>query len=254
MSDQVIDPAIAVADPTGGSATLALKVGLKVFQRVAPGGIEKVVNWIRGSEILIVGQARAGKTSFIDYFQYGILDFEDETEKTYQTETTSTFKIKMGRDTSLELIVRKGVDVPGQVGAIEHANIAYSRNPQAVVIILDITTPLTGESDRASYSWLKEFCLHYEKLWITKGKKRKNKLKSMVVVINKIDKDVGEKWKKYKKSYRSALKKLRFSRSENLKQIRVMPSILIRDHTDGNEADQIISIIAKNQDSLYTGI
>ncbi len=152
MPDPVTDTIIAAGDPTGGSATLALKVGLKVFQRVAPGGIEKVVNWIRGSEILIVGQARAGKTSFIDYFQYGILDFEDETEKTYQIEITPTFKIKMGRNTSLELKVKKGVDVPGQIGAIEHANIAYSRNPHAIVVILDVTTPLAGESDRASYS------------------------------------------------------------------------------------------------------
>ncbi len=68
----------------------------------------------------------------------------------------------------------------------------------------------------------------------------------MVVVINKIDKDIEEKWKKYKKSYKVALRKLKFSRSESLKQIRIIPSILVKNYTDGEEIDQIISIIAKN--------
>lgn len=54
-------------------ATL-LKVGVAVIQRITPGGIALFKSWLKGKEIMIVGQARAGKTTFVDYLQYGLFE------------------------------------------------------------------------------------------------------------------------------------------------------------------------------------
>lgn len=59
--------------PGAEAGAVLLKVGVAVVERVAPGGLALFKSWLKGKEVMIVGQARAGKTTFIDYLQYGFL-------------------------------------------------------------------------------------------------------------------------------------------------------------------------------------
>ena len=138
----------------GGIAAAVVKVGITVLERVAPKGIAWVKSLIFGKTIVVIGQSRAGKTSFVDFLRHGIFDDERDTGKTLETTKSGRFDVKLGKDKTLEMIVESVSDLPGQVGATEHANKTHSENPHAVVLLLDLTTPLKGEPDRSSLGWL----------------------------------------------------------------------------------------------------
>jgi hypothetical protein len=57
---------------TDATSGIALKVGIEVLNRVTPKGYAWVKSKIVGRDILVVGQARAGKTSLQRYLQYGL--------------------------------------------------------------------------------------------------------------------------------------------------------------------------------------
>jgi hypothetical protein len=90
-------------------------------------GLARVHTWLTGNEVLVVGPARTGKTSFVDYLRYGVLEPERETEKTIGTQKSASFRMKIGRDSSLELKVKRAVDVAGQIGPIEHASVVSAK-------------------------------------------------------------------------------------------------------------------------------
>jgi len=141
---------------------IGLKLALDMVQRPAMTGLARVHTWLTGNEVLILGPARAGKTSFVDYLRYGVMEPEQETEKTLGVEKTASFRVRIGRDASLELKLKRAVDVAGQIGPIEHARLVEEKKPHAIIIMLDLSAPMSGISDRASGPWLIEFCKHFE--------------------------------------------------------------------------------------------
>jgi len=225
-------------------ATL-LKVGVTMIQRAAPGGIALLKSWFKGKEIMIVGQPRAGKTTFIDYFHYGLFEGEKETDKTKEVVRSARFDIKMGRDAALEMIVKSVVDVPGQVGPIEHAKLVFERRPHAVVIFTDLTRPLRGESDRASAAWVQEFCRTLESRWRA-NRKRTNRVRTMVLVMNKCDNVDEKKVVSCKQAFRKILDaELREARGLMLDEIAIMPCALITNPDGTKMVDSVIAHLAK---------
>jgi GTPase SAR1 family protein len=176
----------------------------------APKGWGLLKSWWLGKEILIVGQARAGKTTLRNYLQLGEFDDAVETEETPEIEETERFQVTVGNRSALKLFVSRAIDSPGQVGAVEHANYAYDRNPHALIIVLDLTTPFEGEPDRASGAWLRRFCKRYETLWRANPKNKKNRVKAIMVLMNKADKldqgTIPERTKEYRDIVDSELK------------------------------------------------
>jgi hypothetical protein len=163
---------------SGGTVGPALlKFGVGVMERSTGSLIARAVRWLRGNSVLLVGQARGGKTSFRDYLRYGFLDDEKPTEKTHDVTTTGAFKIDLGRDKELQLIFRSLKELPGQYGPVAHANLAFEHRPHALIVMSDLTAPLTGEPEKVASTWLEEFCKHLETRWRAAGGKR-NRLRS----------------------------------------------------------------------------
>ena len=229
-------------DPT---SAFALKVGVAVLQRVAPAGIARITSWLRGKEILVVGQERAGKSSFVDYLRHGIIVDQDVTPKTYDLTASPTFQVKTGRELALELVVRQAVDVPGQLGPAEHARIAHERRPHGLVLMVNLSRPLGDDPIQSPDAWLEEFCGRYEQLWIDSDR-RKNRLKSLVVVANKLDQIVQQDLNVHKARYRAALKRLVFAQGKRLRQMHVKECILVTNPRGTYLADQIVIAIARD--------
>ena len=229
---------------TGTEATL-LKVGIAVIQRTVPTGIAFIKSWLKGKKVMVVGQSRSGKTTFIDYFQYGLFEDEKETFKTADVIKGARFNVKVGRDSALEVSVQSAIDVPGQVGATAHANEVIKNNPHAVIILTDLTTPLNGASDRASAAWLKEFCRRLESEWrAQKGKK--NRIKTIIVLMNKRDKVNNSILGKRKQALRKILNaELHDARGQMREDIPIMPTVLVTNPDSTKSVDTVIAHLAK---------
>jgi GTPase SAR1 family protein len=227
-----------------GGATL-LKVGLAVVQRTAPTGISLVRSWLKGKDVIVVGQARAGKTTFLDYFQYGLFEDEKETSKTVDVTHTARFNIKMGRDSALELIVKTAIDVPGQNGPIALADLVYKQSPRAIVIMTDLTSPLRGE--RSSREWLFEFCKRLESKWRVERGRKTNRIRSMILVMNKRDKVDERREQAIRTAFRKILDvELKEARGEMLDEIAIMPCTLVTNPKGTKMADSVIAHMAKS--------
>src|SRR5207302_9070956 len=125
------------------------RVSLSLLEKPFQAGLALIQTWLKGKTILVVGQSRAGKSTFIDYLQHGIFEDEQDTPRTVEKTKTSHFKVGLGKDKTLEMIVKTVEELPGQVGPTEHANTAFKERPDAIVLVTDLTTPLRGEVDRA---------------------------------------------------------------------------------------------------------
>jgi GTPase SAR1 family protein len=228
-----------------GVGASIVKVGVAVIQRAAPSGIALLKSWLKGKEVLIVGQARAGKTTFVEYLRYGLFEDEKEKEKTKREEKTARFNVKMGRDSSLELSVKRVRDVPGQWGPMAHADLVVDHRPHALLIFIDLTRPLRGESERASAAWLVEFCRHLESRWRIKGRKA-NRIKSIILVMNKLDKSDARKMESRKKEFRKILDaELREARGRMMDEIAILPCVVVTNPEGTKAVDSVITHLAK---------
>ncbi len=217
---------------------------MAIIERAAPYGIALFKSWLKGKEVLVVGQARAGKTTFIDYLHYGIFEDEKETSKTLDKHPSPRFNIKMGRDSALELSVKTVVDIPGQWGPMAHADLVFARRPQSVIIVLDATAPLTKEP-LGSEPWLREFCRHLENNWRAKGKSR-NRLKCLIVLLNKIDKATAKAIDIRKKAFRKVLDtELHTARGKMIEDIAIVPCVLVTNSNGTKSVDSAIAHLAK---------
>lgn len=232
------------------TTALAVKLGMELFKHTAPKGIARLRTWLKEKEILVVGPPEAGKTTFIDYLRYGLLESEKKGRKTYEPKDSANFIIEMGKSQSLTLYVRNAHEVPGHTGPIFHAQTALDRKPHGIVIIVDLTLPLSGEDSRAgeertSDGWLKVFCRHLEEQWSVRRKSWK-RLRSLVVVMNKADKVEPERIKACRNRLEEVVgQELRFVR-ENLKDpIQILPCVLIKNSKGTELADDVVTSVAK---------
>jgi hypothetical protein len=171
-----------MADPTSG---IALKVGIEVLSRVTPKGYAWVKSKIVGRDILVVGQARAGKTSLQKFLQYGLFA-EPDSPRTRADRVTASFTVSMGRDESLHLQVRKVVDTVGQVSAATHAALVNEYRPHVLMIVLDASAPWKGDDESYAGSYLAEFLDEFVPVFLSRYFVRR-KLKAIFILLNKCD-------------------------------------------------------------------
>jgi GTPase SAR1 family protein len=226
------------------AAGAAFKAGVDLIFRAAPKGFAFVKSWWIGKEILIIGQARAGKTTFREYLQYDIFEDVKDTIETPDIEPSARFNLELGKNSSLGLIISTAVDIPGQVGAVAHANLAFERNPHALLIVLDLTTPLQGEPDRASAAWLMRFCRRYEARWRS-NRRRKNRIKSVIIVMNKADKMDEQIIANKKQEYQNIINtELRDARGSMIQEIAIMPCSVVTNPRGKMLVDSVIRQLA----------
>jgi GTPase SAR1 family protein len=219
--------------------------GLEVAGWAIPKGFALARSWWIGKEILIIGQPRAGKTTFRDYLQYGLFEATKETEETPEIEPSDRFDVGSIGNGTLRLVVSSAVDVPGQVGAVAQANWAFERNPHALIVFLDLTTPLDGEPDRASGAWLLRFCKRYESKWRV-DRKRNNRLNSIIVVMNKADKVDEPTIAVHAKAYRDTVEReLKDAKGRMSNGVATMPCSVVENPKGTKLVDSVIAQLAK---------
>jgi hypothetical protein len=171
-----------MSDP---ATAVALKVGLDVFTRVTPKGFAWIKSRLVGRDLLIVGQPRAGKTSLVRYIQYGVFA-EAETARTRAIKKTAAFTVKVGRNESLALEVRKAIDTVGQVSPAEHARLAKQFRPHILVLVLDASGPWEGSEERSARYYLEEFFDYYSEAY-RQAPVLRRRLRAIYIVLNKRD-------------------------------------------------------------------
>ncbi len=230
--------------PEAAFTGAAIKAGVDVIVRVVPKGFEWIKSWWLGKEFLIVGQARAGKTTFREYFQYGLFEDIKDTPETADIESSERFDVGIGRNSALQLIISSAVDIPGQVGAVAHANLVFDRNPHALIIVLDLTTPLQGKPDRASAAWLTRFCKRLEVKWRV-NRKRSNRLKSIILVMNKADKVQSQTIDARKQVYLKIIEAELQDARGRVEDIPIMPCCIVSNPEGTKMVDAVISQLAR---------
>ncbi|MGJ7483722.1 GTPase domain-containing protein [Variovorax sp. LT2P21] len=232
---------------TGAEAIpIALKVGAVAVQRMAPTGLSLIKSLFRGKEILVLGQPRAGKTTFVEYLQYGLFEDERHTHKTTDQTATPRFNVKLGRDQSLELIVKSAIDIPGQWGPVQHADVAFERNPHAIVLMLDATSPTGRKNEASASTWLTDFCKRLERNWQEEESKR-SKLKLLVILMNKVDKVTNEQTETLREVLAEiAESKLNRARAKMKEDTSVIPCCGVTNVEGTKYLDSAIAHIAKH--------
>ena len=205
-----------------------------------PKGFKYIKSLLTGKTIIIVGQERAGKTTFLDYFQYGFFEDEKDTEKTWDIAPTARFDVKLGRNEILEISVKTVIDVPGQIGANFQAKEIYRQKPHAILVFMDINRPLKDSSE-----WLTEFCRRLETYWRT-NKRAGNRVKSIVLVLNKTDKTDAKTIESRKKAFKKILDaELKEARGGMTGEISVVPTVMVNNAEGTKSADGLIAHLAK---------
>jgi GTPase SAR1 family protein len=77
------------------------------FSEFTPSGIALVKSWLKGKEIIVVGQGRAGKTTFINYFPYGLFEDERDTFKTVDVNPSARFNVRLEGTRRLRLVLKQ---------------------------------------------------------------------------------------------------------------------------------------------------
>jgi hypothetical protein len=173
--------ALAAAVPAlAHPGALALKFTGELIKIALPSGMSRAVAWATGKEILVVGAAQSGKSSFGDYVRFGVLERPGQTDRTDRETATRTFSVEAGRNMSLKMSVSTLREYPGHEPPEFHARIAAKRRPHALFVMVDSTSPTWD-------SWLEVFFreLNGE---VARNQKVLKRLRHLAVVINKMDK------------------------------------------------------------------
>lgn len=216
-----------------------VKVGGAIVVKI-PRGIEIIKSWWKGKTILIIGQERAGKTTFLDYFHHGLWGDERETIRTSRDLPTARFNVKLGRNESLEICITTAIDTAGQAPQFQQAEKVFEKNPHGLLIFMDLTKPLKPSSE-----WLTELCRRIENHWRA-NKRKKNKIQSIILVLNKKDKVDAKTIDARKKAFQKILNaELKDARGKMIDDIVIVPTVMVTNPDNTKTVDSLIADLAK---------
>ena len=161
-------------------------LGLKLVTKVSPNLLTWLDDKTLGKKILIVGQARSGKTSFLNYMQHAIFaDDEHGEPRTTQKNSSGSMRLKLGPRKSLELKVKEIIDTVGQAPEINHAQDVKKSKADAILVFVSADKPLSGQPD-ACEEYLTDLFEHLaEMAGHTPAFAKRAKV--VIIVQNKVD-------------------------------------------------------------------
>ena len=197
-----------------------------------------------------LGPERAGKTSFLDYLEWNILNDEQPTSPTLDIKRRNHIVLKLGQNGNLVLRIRRPFDVPGDVSPRLQVNYVKHYWPAGVILVLDANSPLEGPAVNSSINWLNRFCYHFDAAIKTEPKLART-VKIIVVAMNKRDKLSDEARKRDRERFEEEVmkivhEKLDFFRSSGQgNAVLVRPCVAIRSKIGVDYINDIIITIAK---------
>ena len=201
-------------------------------------GLQKQALRLKGKTVFVTGLGGSGKTTFINYLQHGFFDEESRHIVTQEASSTKPFSISIGDRSSLQLDVKRAIEIPGQLYPRQHAQLAKKYNPKCILLLADLC-----RSD-LSIKWIEEFCRSLEHEWLGN---RDNELKSLNIVLNKADKmemDEGQ-YASYEADILSIVQILGFSLGALPKvKIQVYPCSLVSNSNGTTLVDRVIRKMA----------
>lgn len=170
---------------TGGEIPVGTGIAVTKFvvERSKP-GFALAWSILRGRTVIVAGPSEAGKTTFLRYARYKVLSPPQYIHRTIDPETTKHFKLRLGEEGALEVGLKQAVDLPGQYRVADAAKEAWDNKAEGRIVMLDASAPPEGEG--STTDWLVAFCEAMNAKFGA-AKPKKNKLRSVIVVLNKMD-------------------------------------------------------------------
>jgi hypothetical protein len=233
--------------PADPSAVL-LQLGIQVATRAAPKGVQWLSAKFFWNDIIIVGQPRAGKTSFSNFLRLGVFT-STATERTLVTSKSAPFVVPIGRDRALLMKVRGAIDTVGQASAAEHSTLCRKHRPQIIVVVLDLEADWKGPNEYAAEFYLTEFFSHFLTEY-NRNKGLRGKLKKVIVLLNKRDVVSAKKaasWINHVETY--VRRTIANSAADLRQQTKVMECSLVEDYNDGRFPAAVLQEMAISLES-----
>jgi GTPase SAR1 family protein len=230
---------------TGLEGPVAGAVVKLVIERAGPAGLKLVSSWIHGKSIAVVGPPRAGKSTFLSYLQYGIFLPEEETDRTYTPTESPRFNLHLGPNRNLSVQIKTAIDMPGP--NLDVADYVYHARPHALLIVLDLTASLDDPNDlRASAIWLNDFLARFDQLW-RGAKPKRNRLRTIIVAMNKIDKVDQATRDAFEARYREIVdRRLIAAKGSKVSAVHFKPSVMVENPEGTRWVDTILVDMAKS--------
>ena len=217
------------------SISTCLDLGIEIVKLT---GLQRQALLLTGKTVFVTGLGGSGKTTLINYLQHGFLDEEAKHIRTLDVSSTKTFSINIGERSSLQLNVKRVIEIPGQLYPEQHAKLAKKYNPKCILLLADLCRK------DISIKWIKDFCQCFEHEW--RGI-RDNDLQSLSIVLNKADKiemDQGQ-YESYEKEVLSVIETLGFSLGTLPKsKVQVYPCSLVSNSAGSKLVDRVIRKMA----------
>lgn len=221
---------------------IGVKLGISALTRSAPKGIGWIVTYAGGANILLLGPKAAGKTSFADYLEFGVIEDENYHISTVDSRRSGLHKIQVGKDKSLDLKVRSTTDIPGQLNGDGHANTLRDERPHAAIVFLDGT-----KKQSEIIAWVDDFCSRLEAILMEDTRLRK-KLRTLIFVLNKRDKLTDKEYASRKSAISKAVKDGLSGAlgKERAAKVQIMPCVSVSTEKYGvSLIDKLIEKLAK---------
>lgn len=197
----------------------------------------KVRAWFKrifiGLDFLVVGDDGVGKTSFYNFLQHNEYADNFPTKHTLEISDKMSFNVKKGGD--LEFQVRRAFDIPGPLSPQEQVNQICKRDPEVLIVFLSADKTETNMSQ-----WFRAFLKSLSNSLVT-DRKLSDKLKCMIVVLNKVDLISNDEKNKRLKKIESLIDELlKPVLGKNVRLIDVYPCTLYKEHGGEKAANQIV--------------
>jgi signal recognition particle receptor subunit beta len=218
--------------------TASVAIAKLVIERGAPAGVERLSTYFKGKTIMIVGPVASGKTTFLNYLQAEVFLPAHGHVTTLAPDETKPYQVSIGTNQSVKVTVKTTVDMPGQYTATQLANAAVAKRPHAFVIVLDLT-------NADSPGWFEEFCIRLDQGW-QNARRRRNRLRSVVVALNKTDLVDDPTISDQETRYREiASRHWTAARGPHMDDVVFMPSVMVQNPAGASSVDAIVVRLVK---------
>jgi hypothetical protein len=166
--------------------SIGVEVGVELFTKVAPTGFAWIATKAFGVTMLVIGERRSGKSSFVIYLEFGVLFPEGRKISTLKDRNTASFDLTVGREKSLRMRVRRATDAQGQLTVKDQIQRVTKGRPTVLMIFLDVSRDWTVPDDDYGSTYLKAL-LDELNTKSTRAKGVSARLRHLCIVLNKAD-------------------------------------------------------------------